>query len=311
MPNLLRTRASSINRALDQIGDKWCLLILQEIFWGVNTFNELLSVSGMSRGVLSKRLNWLQEIDCLKRRTLAGNPRRPVYHLTRKSIDLYGVALMATAWERRHFITPELDRIQLLHKVCGKVFSPVLRCKQCFGEVSSTDVSYADGPGTSLDIRQKKIRRRSSISIMDAPSSKPMYKNLIHLIGDRWTANVIALAFHNLKRFDEFHSELPIATNILSDRLRFLVEEKIFISVPYQKKPLRNEYQLSAKGRGLYPFFLTLLQWGNRWCGDGNGVPMIPHHQTCGFDLSAAVYCDQCDQVLQGHDVTYDDSSTV
>ena len=33
----LTTRASSINRALDQIGDKWCLLIIQEVFWGINT----------------------------------------------------------------------------------------------------------------------------------------------------------------------------------------------------------------------------------------------------------------------------------
>jgi len=63
----LITRASSINRALDQIGDKWCLLILQEVFWGINTFNEMLAATGVSKGVLSERLKWLQSIDCLTR----------------------------------------------------------------------------------------------------------------------------------------------------------------------------------------------------------------------------------------------------
>ena len=37
------TRASSINRALDQIGDKWCLLIIQEVLWGINSFNDMMS----------------------------------------------------------------------------------------------------------------------------------------------------------------------------------------------------------------------------------------------------------------------------
>ncbi|MBT5792406.1 MAG: transcriptional regulator, partial [Gammaproteobacteria bacterium] len=45
----LITRASSINRALDQVGDKWCLLIIQEVFWGINSFNEMMAATGVSR----------------------------------------------------------------------------------------------------------------------------------------------------------------------------------------------------------------------------------------------------------------------
>jgi DNA-binding HxlR family transcriptional regulator len=306
MSEQLETRASSINRALDQVGDKWCLLILQEIFWGVNTFNELLSASGMSRGVLSDRLTWLQTVECLKKEAPEDNPRRPVYHLTRKSNDLYGNALMAMAWERQFFHTSELDNVQLVHKLCGKAFSPIMRCSQCSGPMEAQDVSYSPGPGATQDVREKKVRRRSSVSIVDIPSTKAVYKNLIHIVGDRWTANVIALAYHGFKRFDEFHRELPVATNILSDRLRFLSDEGIFEPSPYQSKPVRYEYHLSEKGLALYPFFLTLLQWGDRWCGDSAGVPMIPHHETCGFDLTAHVCCDQCDHVLEGHDVSYD-----
>lgn len=303
--NMLQTRASSINRALDQLGDKWCMLILQEIFWGVNTFNEILSASGMSRGVLSQRLNWLQEVDCLKKRPSQHGSRRSVYHLTKKSNDLYGVSLMATVWERQFFTNPALDHIQLQHLRCGEIFTPVMLCGSCVQPVTSDAVSYSDGPGAKQDLREKKVRRRSSISIMDAPNTRAVYKNLIHIAGDRWTANVVALAFHGLKKFDDFHRALPVATNILSDRLRFLVQEQIFSQNAYQQRPRRHEYLLTEKGAAMFPFFLGLLQWGDKWCGDGSGVPMIPHHDACGFDLRAQVCCDQCNQVLEAHDVSF------
>jgi DNA-binding HxlR family transcriptional regulator len=306
MAATLQTRASSINRALDQIGDKWCLLILQEIFWGVNTFNELLAASGMSRGVLSQRLQWLQDIDCLKKTNNKDKTNRPAYHLTRKSNDLYPNALAAIAWERAFFNTPELDQVTLRHSLCGKEFSPIVRCRSCNNEVLSEQVSYTQGPGQSQDLREMKVRRRSSISIMDAPSNKPFYKNLIHIVGDRWTANIVALAFHGFKRFDDFHKELPVATNILADRLRFLTTEGIFEMKAYQEKPKRHDYVFTDKGRGLYPFFLGLLQWGDKWCGGESGVPIIAKHDACGFDLKARTCCDQCLQTLEAHELSFE-----
>ena len=75
MKNTLSTRASSINRALDEIGDKWCLLIIQEVLWGINTFTDMLSATGASRGVLSNRLNWLLSIDCLRK--IKATPNAP------------------------------------------------------------------------------------------------------------------------------------------------------------------------------------------------------------------------------------------
>lgn len=300
----LSTRASSINRSLDEIGDKWCLIILQEIFWGINNFNGLLKASGMSRGVLSDRLKWLERIKCLKKVT-PENSRRPVYKLTAKSNELYSTALMATVWEQRFFHTPDIRQLSLIHQSCGKNFSPVMRCNHCSKDVKAKDVSYQPGPGAQQDVREKKVRRRSSISALNAPNENAAYKNMIHIIGDRWTANVISLAYHGMNRFDQFHAELPIATNILSDRLKFLSEEGIFIQVPYQEKPVRHEYHLSEKGLAMYPLFLTLLQWGDRWCDTGDGAPMIPHHHPCDNDFIGLVCCNQCNQSLEAHQVRF------
>lgn len=303
--NQLITRASSINRALDQIGDKWCLLIIQEVLWGINTFNDMMAAMGVSRGVLSNRLKWLQDVDCLRKGTSPVS-QRPVYHLTRKSVELYDCALMATRWERNWFSHPRLDRVELVHESCGRVFHPQLQCVACDGEVRLEDVSYAPGPGATRDVREKKVRRRSSISINDIPSDRALYRNLINLVGDRWTANIIALSFHGLTRFDEFHGELPVATNILSDRLRLLVGEGVFQQVAYQQRPLRHAYELTDKGRDLFPWFLALLQWGDKWCDpEGRGRPMNVLHRSCGQALHAQTRCSACGEHLKAHQVHY------
>jgi DNA-binding HxlR family transcriptional regulator len=302
----LLTRASSINRALDQVGDKWCLLIIQEVFWGINSFNEMMAATGASRGVLSNRLKWLQSVDCLRKAPDGKGGKRLRYQLTEKSIDLYDTALMAVAWERRYFQTPELDEVELRHMNCGHVFSPQLQCRRCHSEIRAADVSYKPGPGATRDERDMKVRRRSSISIQEVPSNRSLYKNLINIVGDRWTANIIALSFHGLSRFDQFHQELPVATNILADRLRLLVEQGVFEQTPYQQRPPRYDYHLTPKGEDLFPWFLTLLQWGDRWCDpDQRGKPMSLSHTSCGKALHGQVRCSECNGVLKAREVKF------
>ncbi|QIB65272.1 winged helix-turn-helix transcriptional regulator [Kineobactrum salinum] len=301
----LKTRASSINRALDQIGDKWCILIIQEVFWGINSFGGMLEAIGVSRGVLSNRLKWLQSMGCLRRHPTGGNARHPVYHLTRKSIDLYHTALMAVVWEEHYHPPPPKGRVQLLHRSCGHSPVPTLRCSTCRRDVRGQDVSYHPGPGATRDVRDKKVRRRSSLSVDDVPSERSVYRNLIGLVGDRWTANVIALAFHGLQRFDEFHRELPVATNILSDRMQFLVRQGVFATRPYQQRPVRHLYELTDKGWDLFPYFLTLLQWGDKWCDRGAGRPLCLTHELCGESLHGEVVCNHCGEELRAHHVDF------
>ena len=308
MTTALITRASSINRALDEIGDQWCLLIIREIFLGNRGFNEIMTATGISRGVLSDRLKWLQAIDCLGRAPAGAGGKRMHYHLTDKSIDLYDCALMALAWEQLFFPHPEVSGVALTHRTCGQVFVPTMRCLGCGDDVAHRDVDYAAGPGAARDHRSKKVRRRSSISILDPPpGGRRLYNNLINLVGDRWTANVIALAFHGLTRFDQFHTELPVATNILAGRLKFLVEQKIFRQQAYQQRPPRHEYHLTAAGEALYPWFLALLQWGDRWCSiDQRGKPMLLTHRSCGRPLHGRVCCSACGDIVQARDVEFD-----
>ncbi len=300
---MLLTRACSINRALDQIGDQWCLLILEQVFRGTDTFSQMTNNIGISKTVLSNRLKWLQSVDCLQKDK---GTARAKYHLTEKSADLYHNALMALVWERQFYSTPGLDGADLIHEPCGKTFQPHLVCHDCGEDVHIMDVKYSDGEGHGFDKREVKLRRRSSISVLDSPALQNIYRNHVHILGDRWTSNVINLAFQRITRFDEFHKALPVATNILSNRLKFLVDEGIFDTVKYWQKPPRYEYHLTPKGLALFPYFLLLRQWGDKWCdADNTGHPTILTHTSCNHTLHCDVVCSECSNILKSDEVNF------
>jgi DNA-binding HxlR family transcriptional regulator len=96
-----------------------------------------------------------------------------------------------------------------------------------------------------------------------------------------------------------------VATNILADRLKRLVNEGVLSQQPYQQSPLRYEYQLTDKGRDLFPYFVTLMSWGNRHCGTDAGDPMLLTHNLCGNPLQAEVRCNQCFEVLAATEVHF------
>jgi DNA-binding HxlR family transcriptional regulator len=302
----LSTRASSINRALDQIGDKWCLLILQEVFWNVNTFTAMQEAMGVSRGVLADRLKWLQSIDCLQQLPERPQSKRLSYHMTQKSMDLYHNALTMLSWEREFHTSPELDKIELVHSLCGKKITPITCCIRCNHSVKYEDVIYSPGPGATQDLRKTKTRRRSTLPASDTPNQRILYGNLVNIIGDRWTANILALSFHGIRRFDEFRAELPIAKNTLSDRLKNLVKLGVFEQHTYHTNSSRYEYRLTKKGEATFPFFITLLKWGDKWCDPKNkGRPMKLMHEPCGKPLVPEVVCNACGGILKAHEVKF------
>lgn len=95
------------------------------------------------------------------------------------------------------------------------------------------------------------------------PRSSCPIANALDLLGDRWTLLVIRdLLFVGKRRFGEFlTSPEGIPTNILTDRLRRLEESGVVTKVPYQLRPARHEYQLTAKGRDLFPVLRALMEW--------------------------------------------------
>ena len=110
-------------------------------------------------------------------------------------------------------------------------------------------------------------------------------------VGDRWSLLLVESLLDGPRRFGELRDALPtIAPNILTDRLRRLEREGIVLARPYQDRPPRAEYTLTADGRDLAGALRLLADWGARRADSAEPL----RHQLCGTPLDARWYCPTC-----------------
>ncbi len=95
----------------------------------------------------------------------------------------------------------------------------------------------------------------------------------VAILGERWTMVILRQAFLGARRFEDYQSGLGIARNMLTDRLRSLVEHGILERQPDPADRRKVAYRLTRKGRELLPVLIALRQWGERWV---SGVPSNP-----------------------------------
>ena len=84
----------------------------------------------------------------------------------------------------------------------------------------------------------------------------------LDVVGDWWSLLIVRDAFDGATRFSEFQKRLGIARNILTQRLRALVDAGILELVRADAGSGWQDYRLTEKGRGLFPVIVALRQWG-------------------------------------------------
>lgn len=94
----------------------------------------------------------------------------------------------------------------------------------------------------------------------------------VDAVGDWWSLLIVRDAFDGSRRFGDFQRSLGVAKNILSARLRSLVDNGILETVP---AGARHEYALTSKGEALFPVIVALRQWGEAYAF----APGEPHSQ--------------------------------
>ena len=116
----------------------------------------------------------------------------------------------------------------------------------------------------------------------------------LDVVGEKWTLLILRESFYGATRFEQFHRVLKCPRNLLSERLRKLVDEGIFERSEYREPGTRarNEYRLTEDGRELAVALLALQHWGDRHKADPEGPPVVAQHVGCGKDLHLALVCD-------------------
>ncbi|MFD7158427.1 winged helix-turn-helix transcriptional regulator [Kribbella sp. NPDC059898] len=90
----------------------------------------------------------------------------------------------------------------------------------------------------------------------------------VDVVGDWWSLLIVRDAFDGSRRFGDFQRSLGVAKNILTARLRSLVDNGILDHTD-------RDYTLTTKGEALFPVIVALRQWGETFAFE----PGEPHSQ--------------------------------
>jgi DNA-binding HxlR family transcriptional regulator len=113
----------------------------------------------------------------------------------------------------------------------------------------------------------------------------------LDVIGDRWSLLVVRELSLGVHRFNEIAASTGAPRDILTARLRKLVDLGVVETQPYSERPPRHEYVLTSAGRDLTPVLQALRQWG-----DDHTDVRSPIHFThdCGADFRPEMHCAAC-----------------
>lgn len=126
--------------------------------------------------------------------------------------------------------------------------------------------------------------------------------NAMEVIGERWSLLALREVFFGARRFDQIVRNTGASRDILTARLRKLVETGILEKRLYEEHPPRYEYVLTDEGRALNQVLLNLMAWGDKYVTEGP-PPTVWRH-ACGEDLAPETVCAHCREPVREKDMT-------
>ena len=118
------------------------------------------------------------------------------------------------------------------------------------------------------------------------------------LLGDRAVLLILRELFFGRRRFEVMAQNTGLGPQLVSARLKLLVEEGVAERRAYQERPPRHEYWLTDKGKGLFEVLYAMRNWAERWAyapgeiGEGPAIRYV--HRACGADVGMAKICPGC-----------------
>jgi len=137
-------RPCNVSAALDVIGEKWSLLVVRVLAFGVHRFDAIARNTGAPRDILTSRLRRLESAGVVEKRQYQEHPPRSEYHLTKAGKELRPILLGLGQWGARWASSG--STISYEH-TCGQTLELVHTCRACGGEVTGSDLTPRFAPG--------------------------------------------------------------------------------------------------------------------------------------------------------------------
>jgi DNA-binding HxlR family transcriptional regulator len=166
--------------------------------------------------------------------------------------------------------------------------------------MSTVSGRFGPSGGFLRSVPQATTRRRSNNGGGYGPGLVPQ---TIALVGNRWSASLLAAVFFGAHRFTDFMAMLGAPPTILSDRLRTFCEMEVLAPVPTSVESNRMEYHLTDKGRALFPLVMVMTGWADRWFRAPEGPAVLYTHAPCGRDFVPVLHCSECGQEMHGSEI--------
>lgn len=137
--------ACSLARTLDIVGDAWTPLILRDVYLGVDTFNDIARDLGVSRALLTARLDLLVREEVVEQIPYREHPPRVRYALTERGRELVPILVALTQWGDRW--TGDGAPPLLFTHDCGAPLNTAVTCAACAKAVEAEAIEAYPGPG--------------------------------------------------------------------------------------------------------------------------------------------------------------------
>lgn len=130
------TDASPLAAALERVGDRWSLLLVEALLLGPRRFNELAeAVEGIAPNILTDRLRRLEAERVVRSKPYSDRPPRVAYELTAEGQELAGALRLLADWGSR----TSRDAEPIHHAVCGTPVEARWYCPTCDRSVEAAE----------------------------------------------------------------------------------------------------------------------------------------------------------------------------
>ena len=133
---VMASHDSPLAAALERVGDRWSLLLVEALLPGPRRFNELSeAVSGIAPNILADRLRRLESERVVRATPYSQRPPRFDYQLTPEGQELAGALRLLADWGSR--VSAEAEPLR--HASCGTPMEARWYCPTCARAVESTE----------------------------------------------------------------------------------------------------------------------------------------------------------------------------